>query len=153
MNSPDKKIVGAWTSLVKAQSTVRCEIDAALKKAGLPALEWYDVLWALERGEKDGVRPFQLQSQLLLPQYSVSRLLDRLIGAGLVECRNCEQDGRGQVAIITEAGIAMRARMWPVYGAAIQRALGDNITARQAQTLIDVLEKITAPARGTRAGR
>ena len=130
----------AWTRLVRAQTAAMGAIEGALKQAGLPSLEWYDVLLELERGGP--LRPRDLQARLLLAQYNLSRLLDRMVDARLVERLPCEQDGRGYVLMITREGRAMRRRMWPIYAAAIEEAVGARLTAREAEQLAALLEKL-----------
>jgi DNA-binding MarR family transcriptional regulator len=142
MTKPEKHTIRAWTRLVRAHNMARGAIDQALKGAGLPPLEWYDILLELERAGRDGLRPFKLQRQLLLPQYAISRLLDRLADAGLIDCRSCNEDGRGQVAILTDEGKKMRARMWPVYGDAMQDAIGRHLSTQEAEQLGNLLENI-----------
>ncbi len=47
--------------------------------------------------------------------------------------------GRSQIVAITKSGKAIRKRMWPVYAAALQSAVGDNLSDREAQMLGDLL--------------
>jgi DNA-binding MarR family transcriptional regulator len=110
-----------------------------LESVLLPPLAWYDVLLELERAGKPGLRPFELQDALLLAQYNLSRLLDRLERRTYVERRECQQDGRGQVAVITEAGRDVRKRMWPIYATAIKAAFADHLNARQITSLDSIL--------------
>ena len=95
----------------------------ALKAEGLPPLGWYDVLWETEKAT-NGIRPLTLQDRLLLPQYGLSRLVERMVKAGLVARLDCETDGRGQVLVLTEEGRMTRGRMWPVYASALQSQIG-----------------------------
>jgi DNA-binding MarR family transcriptional regulator len=88
-----------------------------------------------ERAGENGLRPFELEREMLLAQYNLSRLVDRIEKAGYLERRACDDDGRGQVIVITTAGKHIRRRMWPVYAAAIQRALGDHLSEKQAEVL------------------
>jgi DNA-binding MarR family transcriptional regulator len=76
---------------------------------------------------------------MLLAQYNLSRLLDRMAAAGYVERQPCADDGRGHLVAITEAGRAMRRRMWPVYARAIEAAVGRRLSAKQAATLGELL--------------
>ncbi|NQV84050.1 MAG: winged helix-turn-helix transcriptional regulator [Rhodospirillales bacterium] len=115
-------------------------------KAGLPPLSWYDALLELDRVGEGGMRPFELERHLLLAQYSLSRLLDRIETAGYVVRQVCEEDGRGQVVAITSSGKAIRLRMWPVYAAAIQKAVGHHITEGEAITLSGLLGKLIPDA-------
>jgi DNA-binding MarR family transcriptional regulator len=143
MSSPPREtLVRAWARLVKAQQIALGSIEGALKSAGLPPLAWYDVLLELERAGERGLRPGELQRELLLAQYNLSRLIDRLEGAGHVQRRPCDDDGRGQVIAITATGRDVRRRMWAVYGPAIQRALGAHLTPKQAEALDALLGKL-----------
>jgi DNA-binding MarR family transcriptional regulator len=142
-DEPCDSAVRAWTRLLRAHDAALGRVEDSLKAAGLPPLAWYDVLLELERTD-GGVRPYALEQRLLLPQYSLSRLLARLEAAGLIERGACPGDGRGQVIAITDAGRAMRARMWPVYAAALQQAIGARLTAAEAGRLAGLLDKLTA---------
>ena len=142
---PADATVRAWVRLTRAQQRAQGEIEAALKQAGLPPLAWYDVLLETERAGKDGLRPFELERAMLLAQYNLSRLVDRMAAAGLVERRPCEDDGRGHRVAVTDAGRAMRRRMWPVYSRAIEQAVGRHVTAREARTLGDLLGRFAEP--------
>lgn len=142
MSTPSKAVIRAWTRLLLAQRAALSEVESALKGAGLPPLTWYDVLLELGRNGEKGVRPFELERELLLPQYGLSRLLDRMESAGYVERRPVEGDGRGQMIVITKAGEAIRQRMWPVYAGSIEAAVGTHLTGDEAMTLADLLQKL-----------
>ena len=131
--------VQAWARLLSAQRLALQVVERALAGAQLPPLAWYDVLLELERAGKPGLRPFELQETMLLAQYNLSRLLDRLEKRGYVERRECKQDGRGQVVVITEAGRAVRRQMWPVYVAAIKASFADHLSARDVASLDSIL--------------
>ena len=131
--------IRAWARLMKAQHQALGSVEGALKTAGLPPLAWYDVLLETERAGKDGLRPFELERAMLLAQYNLSRLVDRIEAAGYVERRPCVDDGRGHLIAITDAGRAVRRRMWPVYARAIEAAVGQRLSGRQAAMLSELL--------------
>jgi DNA-binding MarR family transcriptional regulator len=143
---PSKIVVRAWARLARAQQTVQAAVEGALKKAGLPPLVWYDVLLEVERAGEAGIRPFELERAMLLAQYNLSRLLDRIERCGYVERVACPEDGRGQVVRITDLGKKARKRMWPVYAEAIEHAVGKKLSAEDAETLDDLLGRLTAAA-------
>jgi DNA-binding MarR family transcriptional regulator len=138
--NPSDAVVHAWTRLVRAQATALAGVEADLKAAGLPPLAWYDVL--LELSRQDGLRPFDIEARVLLAQYNLSRLLDRLQSAGYVERRPCPEDGRGQIVLITPAGRDLQKRMWPTYRAAIARHVGENLSDAEAETVARLLDKL-----------
>ena len=84
----------AWVQLIRAHRSALCSVEKALRAEGLPPLEWYDVLIELERAGQ--LRPRDLQERLLLAQYNLSRLLDRMEADGLVERERCSDDARCQ---------------------------------------------------------
>ena len=142
MTEPSDSTVKTWARLLRAHRAALTSVEGALKVAGLPPLTWYDLLLELERAGEGGLRPFELERELLLPQYGVSRLIDRLEKAGHLERKACEDDGRGQRLVITESGRKLRREMWPVYGQAIEGAVGRRLTRAEARSLSGLLAKL-----------
>lgn len=139
---PSDPAVRAWVRLERAHRAALGTVEARLAAAGLPALAWYDVLLELERAGKPGLRSFQLQAAMLFQQYNLSRLVDRMAAAGLVAKTPSAEDGRGLVLTLTTAGRALRRRMWPVYAAAIEGAVGRQFSDAEAQSLATLLGRI-----------
>jgi DNA-binding MarR family transcriptional regulator len=139
---PSKQVVLAWARLIKAERLALARVEAALKRAGLPPLAWYDLLIELDRVGEGGLRPFELERALLLAQYNLSRLLDRIEREGLIERAPCPQDGRGHVIRIIARGQSTRNAMWPVYAQAIQSAVGNYLDKGEAETLSLLLGRI-----------
>jgi len=132
----------AWARLVKAQPSILAAVEAELKRAGFPPLAWYDSLLELDRAESGRLRPFELEDRMLLAQYNLSRLIDRLEKSGYTKRRPHPEDGRGQIVEITKAGRALLRKMWPVYAGAISRHLGDKLSDYEAKTLARLLGKL-----------
>lgn len=142
MTAPSEPVVRAWTRLERAHRAALATVEGRLKKTGLPPLAWYDVLLELERAGAGGLRPFELQKEMLLAQYNLSRLIDRLEAEGYVARATSAEDGRGQVLTITAKGRAVRRRIWPVYAAAIEAAVGARLSGSEAMALGDLLAKL-----------
>ena len=131
----------AWITLMRVTPALVGRVERVLKKAGLPPLAWYDVLWELERAGHS-VRQRDLARGLLLARYSISRLLDRLENEGLIERQECVGDARGQMLKLTRAGRSLRARMWPTYAAAIGATIDDKLTRSETLLLVRLLDKL-----------
>ena len=127
---------------MRISQNVLAMVEGDLKAAGFPPLAWYDALLELRRVEPEGLRQFELQRRMLLAQYNMSRLIDRLVEARLVRRQPCPQDGRGQVIYVTEKGRALIDAMWPAYCAAIAAHFGDRLDERQAEVLAGILESL-----------
>lgn len=124
-----------WARFVRVSQAVVADVEAALKAEGFPPLAWYDALLELRRIGEDGCRQNALQSKMLLAQYNLSRLVDRLEKVGYVTRTPCPEDGRGQILRITEAGNDLLAEMWPAYRAAVQTRFAERLSVSQADGL------------------
>ena len=135
-------ISGLWARFMRISQAVLSAVEADLKAAGFPPLAWYDALLELRRVAPEGLRQFELQGHMLLTQYNMSRLIDRLVHAGFARRQRCPEDGRGQVVSLTEKGRALIDAMWPAYGAAITAHFGDKLDGPQAEALAGMLESL-----------
>ena len=129
----------AWVALQHFGAQALERVEGELKTAGFPPLEWYDVLWALER--EGPQRQRDLANHILVARYSLSRLVDRMEADGLVERRDCPDDLRGQEVHLTDAGRALRKQIWTAYSPAIQGAMG-QLSAEEAAQLAALLSKL-----------
>src|SRR6185436_19496504 len=137
-------VVEAWASLVRTERTLLDKVEEDLKRARLPPLDWYHVLHEIDRSPKGMMRQTGVQDRTQLAQYNVCRLVDRLEREGLVERRQCTQDGRSNVLVITAKGREVRRNMWPVYAAAIDEHFGARLTPGEAEQLAHLLAKLVA---------
>lgn len=133
-----------WALFLKAHAVLLDAMEQRLKDAGLPALTWYDVLWALERAPQQRLRMHALAEQLVLTRFNLTRLVDRLVDAGLVERQRTREDGRGAHAVLTEKGRALRKRMWPVYRAAIAELFNRHLDSADHANLQMLLRTFSA---------
>ena len=140
---PSDAAIAAWTSLVRAEQTVLASVESDLKQRGLPPLSWYDVLLEVSRSEEGCLRPNEIERRTLLPQYNVSRLVDRLERAGFLERQPCPEDGRGSLLRATDSGRTLLRSMWPAYADAIERHVGSRLSGQEAKDLARLLKKLT----------
>ncbi|HXR58442.1 MAG TPA: MarR family transcriptional regulator [Burkholderiales bacterium] len=137
----------AWARFVVANALLTERIETAFAAAGLPSLDWYDVLWMLERSEHGRLRMADLAEQAVVSRSNVTRLADRLEKAGLVARMNCPVDGRSTYCVLTDKGRALRARMWPVYRRQIESLFGGHLSVREAEEMTKVFERIISSAK------
>ncbi|WP_082521582.1 MULTISPECIES: MarR family winged helix-turn-helix transcriptional regulator [unclassified Sphingopyxis] len=141
---PSDAVTAAWIALMRAQQVAMRRAERALRRAELPAYGWYDALWELEKAGEDGLRIGEIEQQMLVAQSNVSRLVDRLEAASCIVRRPCPTDGRAQLIVITDAGRAVRARMWPIYAEVIQSVVGDHVNDADASLIAAILAPVIA---------
>jgi len=106
-------------------------------------LTWYGVL--LHVGRAGGVRPIgELIAATAFTSGGVTRLVDRIAQAGLVERRPCPTDRRVQYVALTEAGGELLERATIVHLRGIQHYMLDALEPDEVAQLDDLLAKIVA---------
>src|ERR1700682_4054132 len=128
-----------WALFLTAHAVMVEEIEARFARAGLPTMAWYDVLWALERAGDRRLRMRELAELTVISRSNLTRLVDRLESAGLVERERAPGDGRGAFAVISAQGRALRRKMWPLYAAAIKDLFEDRLSEREAAVMGNAL--------------
>lgn len=136
-----------WALFLTAHALLVERIEARLAEAGLPSLAWYDVLWALERSEGGRLRLSELADRMVLSRSNMTRLVDRLVAAGLVVRSPSDEDGRGAYAVITAAGRAQRAEMWPAYKAEISGRFEAHLKPAEVRAMHAALSRVVSAAK------
>jgi DNA-binding MarR family transcriptional regulator len=132
----------AWRKFLTVHVILIEQIERDLAQAKLPALSWYDVLFALSAAPDRKLRLNELAQAVLLSRSNLTRLVDRLEVAGLICREACEIDRRGAFAMITEEGIAMLDRMWLVYGRGIERYFACHLDPTEVKLLVKILDRM-----------
>jgi DNA-binding MarR family transcriptional regulator len=89
------------------------------------------------------LRLHELAQAVLLSRSNLTRLVDRLEAAGLIQRQQCPSDRRGAFAVITEEGFTVMDRMWSVYAEAIETYFADHLETKEAKSLVKMLNPIT----------
>ena len=101
--------LGAWRGLLRAHSALVRDLDAELESVHGISLSAYEVLLLLHEAPERRLRMSELASSALLSLSGMTRLVDRLVGAGLVERERCDEDKRVLYARPTRAGTTLFA--------------------------------------------
>lgn len=137
-----------WFSFVRAHRVLIREIERRLDEAGLPAYAWYDVLWGVESGKGGTRRMHELADALAIERYNLTRLVDRLERENLVVRSRSAEDGRAAFVSITDAGRALRKKMWKVYQAAVAENFLPQFEDMDRGAIVEALDRAAAMARG-----
>jgi DNA-binding MarR family transcriptional regulator len=97
-------VPSAWLRLLRAHATLTRRMDANLQAAHDLTINDYEVLLALARAEDRKMRRVDLAGHVLLTQSGITRLLQGLERARLVERADCPTDGRVVYAQLTDRG-------------------------------------------------
>lgn len=134
--------IDGWASLMRTRQHLLDLVEADLKQAGLPPLDWYDILLELKGAPQGSLRLNEIGARMLLEKSNLTRLVDRLEREAYVVREACYADKRGAYAVITPAGRAMQKRIWPVYAQSIEKHFASRLTQQEAISLLGLLRKL-----------
>lgn len=138
----------AWIALTRTHAAVRGRLEEALTAAEMPPMAWLEVLVTLERAPEQRMKMGELAEALVITRGGLTKLVDRLIKAGLLERTFCETDRRVSYATLLPAGAELLGEMRPIAAAELQGAFSANLTAPQARQLRELLDRVRDTACG-----
>jgi DNA-binding MarR family transcriptional regulator len=94
-----------WRAFLLAHARVARRMDEELRAEHDISFAEYDALLTIAQAPGRRIRMGQLADEVLLSKSGVTRLIDRLVGDGLVERSACLADARGAEAVLTERGL------------------------------------------------
>jgi DNA-binding MarR family transcriptional regulator len=127
--------LAAWSTFLRAHARVVRELERELQADQDLALTDYDVLVQLAASPERRLRMSELADRLLLSRSGVTRLVDRLVEDGLVERVSCEDDRRGQWAVLTDAGHGRLRRAAPTHLQGVATHFLDRLSADDLASL------------------
>jgi DNA-binding MarR family transcriptional regulator len=101
----------------------------------------YDVLYTLSKCPEP-IRLGELNRHVLLSQPALSRLVDRLVGRGLVSRTADPRDGRSVHLGLTEEGLAVQRRIGRRHGRSVARVMQARLTPLEQRQLEEICAKL-----------
>ncbi len=138
----------AWGALTRTHAAVTQRLQDALARAEFPPLPWYEVLATVADAPEQRLRMGELAEALVITRGGLTKLVDRLIKAGLLERTFCETDRRVSYATLLPTGADLLAEMRPVVTEELAVAFSANLSAPQAKELRQMLERVRSSACG-----
>ena len=135
--------VEAWEALFRAQVRVLQQLTKEFPETDISFNE-YDVLFNLSKQDGHRLRIRDLSQHLLLTQPSVSRMVDRLVGKGLVSKESDPGDGRGTFVCLSETGYSLFRRVAVAHADSIDRLIGAALTLDELRQLTELTDRLRA---------
>ena len=132
----------AWRALLLAHSTAVRAIEQDVGKSGQVPLTWYDVLLELNAAGRGGLRMQEVARRVVLSRTRVSRLVDEMVRAALVEKQADPHDKRVYWASITDQGRRALRDTAPVYLRSIRDHFSAYLSDDEARVIAEGLGKV-----------
>ncbi len=144
----DATEMAAWRSFVDTSVAVMAAVEADLQATAGISNGDYGVLVSLSEAEDDRLRMCDLAASLHLSPSGLTRRLDGLVRAGLVERVPSEDDRRVMLAALTDTGRRYLERAAPEHVESVRRHFVDHLSRTQLEQLAAALSSIDAGLSG-----
>jgi DNA-binding MarR family transcriptional regulator len=135
----DRTWFDSWRGVLFASAQVLRTADLdMIEHDGFP-LTWFDVLSRLADAGPAGLRMQELEELALFTRGGLTRLVDRIEAAGLVQREPVPGDRRGVRVVLTAYGQQRYAAALARHGEVIERAFGQRLTPAQHRAIADAL--------------
>ena len=133
-----------WRSFLTANRLLFDGIERQLQQdSGMPHT-YYEILVRLSEAPERTLRMSELASTSLSSRSRISHAVARLEESGWVRRRPCEHDKRGQLAELTDAGLAGLEAAAPGHVEAVRGGLFDALSPEQVAALRDITDTLVA---------
>ena len=142
----------AWRALIQTTTGLLATLDNELQAAHGISLGDYEVLVHLSEAPERSLRMSELAERLHLSPSGITRRIDGLVRAGLVERRQCPTDRRGSNAVITATGIQALRNAAPTHLRGVREHFVSRLTEQQLANLASALSSVEVDPAGAAGG-
>jgi DNA-binding MarR family transcriptional regulator len=139
----------AWRAWLYGTLLLQDQLDRELTHETGISHAYYEILVQLSEAPGRMLRMSQLAERSLSSRSRLSHAVARLEERGWVRRQVCEDDGRGQLAVLTDEGFAALEAAAPVHVEGVRTHLFDQLTPEQVVALRGIGETLMAHLRPT----
>jgi DNA-binding MarR family transcriptional regulator len=151
LSSPPPDALASWRVFFECALALPDILDAELQQAADLPFRWYDVLVNLEEAE-GGTPMGEVAGLILASKSGLTRVIDKMVEAGLVRRERPENNRRVVLVYITPAGLSTLAAARRFHRDGIRRHFTEHLTDAELKELARMLEKVRAHVRPLRPG-
>ena len=134
----------AWLAYIGATTLLDDFLDQQLRRdAGITHADYFLLAYLSSLPDR-ALGMTRLAEALRFTRSRLTRAICRLEQVGYVERRGHPTDRRGQLAVLTDQGLALLTRAAPGHVEAVRHAVFDALTPAQVQQLAEITETILA---------
>src|SRR6202167_2300178 len=136
----------AWRTFLTACNTLFATVEGQLLRDSDIPHGYYEILVRLSESPGRALRMSQLAEASTSSKSRLSHAVARLEERGWIQRTSCPTDRRGQIAQLTEDGMAALAAAAPGHVAQVRRSLIDQLSPEQVGQLRAISDSVSAAA-------
>jgi DNA-binding MarR family transcriptional regulator len=110
-DSSDKTALKSWLALLQSADAIKKAIDSKFRSEFGISISRFDILSALERAGRNGLRSGELSRQLFVSDGNTTQIMSKLVTQKLVLKRTDERDARATLYSLSDEGKALFDKM------------------------------------------
>ena len=141
LTAADEALITTYGRLVEAHASLGRQLGRSLERAAGVPHTWFEVLLRIERADGGRISMGSLAAQVALTSGGITKLVDRMIDAGLVKRVPCPTDRRVSFAALTPAGDDALGRAKVAHADDLREIFG-ALADRDRRTLDRLLDRL-----------
>jgi DNA-binding MarR family transcriptional regulator len=132
----------AWRAWLYSSLLLQDRLDRELTHETGISHAYYEILVALSETPGRMMRMSELADRCLSSRSRLSHAVSRLEERGWVRRQVCAEDGRGQLAVLTDEGFAALEAAAPIHVESVRTHLFDQLSPQQVAAMRDIGETL-----------
>lgn len=139
MTAPlDPRTQTMWRAYIESSWALQTRLEDELRAQTGLSMPDYHVLVVLSEAPGRRLRMGELAGRMVFSPSRATYQVSSMVKRGLVRKQSCAEDGRGQEAVLTEAGLAALVEAAPLHLTTVRDSFVDKLD----DTEIDVLTRV-----------
>jgi DNA-binding MarR family transcriptional regulator len=132
----------AWRAFVESSWALHTRIEDELRAATGLSMSDYHVMVVLSEAPEHRLRMGELAERLVFSPSRCTYQISSMVKRGLVRKQSCADDGRGQEAVLTGAGLAALTAAAPLHLATVRETFIDDLDDAELATITRVFGRL-----------
>jgi DNA-binding MarR family transcriptional regulator len=128
----------AWRAWLYSTTLLQDRLERDLTHTAGVSTAYYEILVQLSEAPDRRMRMSQLADRCLASRSRLSHAVSRLEERGWVAREICAEDGRGQLAVLTDVGFAALETAAPIHVTSVRENLFDQLSPAQIDAMRDI---------------
>jgi DNA-binding MarR family transcriptional regulator len=146
-----------WRAFIESSWALHTRLEDDLRTATGLSMSDYHVMVALSEAPERRVRMGELASQLVFSPSRLTYQISTMVKRGLVLRQSCPEDGRGQEAVLTDAGLAALRAAAPLHLETVRESFIDDLDDAEIAIITRVFARLgprlrSAPTQSVKEG-
>jgi DNA-binding MarR family transcriptional regulator len=135
-----------WRTFVESSWALHTRLEDDLRAMTGLSMSDYHVLVVLSEAPDHRLRMGELADRLVFSPSRITYQINQMVKRGLVRKQPCSSDGRGQEAVLTDAGMAALVDAAPKHLATVRDSFIDHLEPSELEMVGRVFAKIRKKA-------